>query len=408
MYRYSDNKINLHWIYLDNNHNPLLVPCLFARYTQVVQCRVDLECQVDLHTKLIKEFFFEKEIGKDASYKICNHVGRFLEWIEEYSKIELITLQTHTALPNAVINEYINEYLIDECSKSQFVADQAVNSLNAYYLWLFYFFGNKRKILGIKSKYREAARNNSKGELAVKYLLPQTRELMYRKTDSLLEEIVLRNGGELGCRSKENQGFILNDYKANQQTHAGLITLFKALVSDPEQEEFEYHLSSLYTKYGRSRTLYIPRHLLSKMKKYYETERPHSDSNHLLLSGSNNHSFGKCISRSFGSNTFHKTRNKVRELIKSSPFLYCHVQEITSANVYHHLRHSFGTDFFYDLCQGQNKDYESIITTSAIYLTTAKRLGHKVDSQYANTVTKTYIHSCGLREKLMKEVVNNA
>lgn len=407
MLRYSDNKINKHWVFLDDNQSLLLLPSLFARYTQVMQYRVDIEIRVASDTKLKEEIFIEKEIGTDISYKICNHVGRFLEWVEQYEKIEYVGIPSHTALPAAVINEYINEYLIDECSKSEFVAKQAVNSLNAYYLWLFYFFGNKRKVLGIKTKFRETARNNSKGDLVVKYLLPQTRELLYRNTDSLLEELVLRNSGELGCRTKENQGFLLNDYKANNKMQKGLLTLFKMLDSNPNQEEFEYHLSSLYTKYSRSRTLYIPRYLLEKMKRYYVTERPHSDSNHLLLSNSTNCSSGECISKSFGSDTFRKTTDKVIEEVNSNPSLYSHMQEITTENVYHHLRHSFGTDFFYDLCQGQNKDYESITTTSAIYLTTAKRLGHKVDSRNANTVTKDYIHSCGQREGLLKETVKH-
>ena len=92
--------------------------------------------------------------------------------------------------------------------------------------------------------------------------------------------------------------------------------------------------------------------------------------------------------------------------MKAYPERYKHHQEIQSVNVYHHLRHSFGTDFFYNLCKGENKHYESITTTSSIYLTTAKRLGHKVDGRYAGEVTKKYIHSCGQRETLLKEVVN--
>ena len=406
MYRYNDKKINGHYIYLDDSRNPILLPCLFARFTQRSQLRIDEHNTVDYETKLKVEEFNLKEIGQSASYKICNHLGRFLEWIEGYNENSLVSLSKHTALPDEVINEYVNEFLIDECSKSEAVANQAVNSLTAYYDWLFFFFKTRKKRIGIKSAFRAAARNNNKSELAIKYLLPQTRELLYRESSSLLEEIVLRNGGELGCRTRENQGFLLHDYRANKKNYSGLLTLFKQFHSTPNKPYFEYHLSSLYTKYGRARTLYIPRYLLEKMMLYYNTERPSSSSNHLLVSSSFNDSRGQCIARSFGSDTFLKAKKKLLHKCEIAPWRYSHIQKVLEANTYHHLRHSFGTDLFYELCEGQNKNYESITTASAVYLETARRLGHKVDSISANSVTKTYIHSCGYREKLLRETVN--
>jgi len=265
MRRFNDSDINKHYVYLDETNNPLLLPCLFARYTQLTGVRVDFEVRLNSETKLKEEVFFENEIGVDAGYKITNHLGRFLEWVSEYEDSSLVALPTHTALPNEIINEYINEYLIGECESSEFVANQAVNSLTAYYDWLFYFFKVRKKKVGIKSSFRETARNNNQGDLAVKYLLPQTRQLFYRNAESLLEEIVLRNGGELGCRTKENQGFLLNAYKANQKYHSGLLTLFELYETNPEQLEFKYTLPSIYTKYGRERVLYIPRELLSDL-----------------------------------------------------------------------------------------------------------------------------------------------
>lgn len=398
--------INKHYVYLDNNYYTIAFPCLFSRYTQVMNYRVSAKSTIDPHTKRVTHQLEENEIGSDASYKICNHLGRFLQWVDTYDEIDLVKLSTHTALPDSIINEYVNEYLIDECSKSEAVANQAINSLNAYFYWLAFFFNNKYKFIGIKSAYREVARNNNKASLAIKYLLPQTREMLYRNTDSLLEEIVLRNGGDLGCRSKENQGFVLEDQNINRTKFPGLLTLFKNFAEKPTQDEFEYHLSSIFTKYGRSRTLYIPRAHLAKMKTYFETERPCSNSNFLLISSSKNDSLGKCISKRYGSDTFNKVRSKLIFDARKEPSLYIHQQEIKESNTYHHLRHSYGTDFFYNLCEGQNKNYESITTTSSVYLTTVGRLGHKVDSKNGNNVTASYIHSCGLREELINNTVN--
>lgn len=405
MKRYNDKEINKHYVYLDDNYFPILLPCLFARYTQNSGLRIEKKVEMNPISKQKEETFIEKEIGAEQSYTISNHLGRFLEWVNQYKDSEYVKLSTHTALPSDVINQYINEYLIGECESSEPVSQQSVNALNAYYNWLFYFFGNKRKYIGVESAYRVVARNNNRGAKTVKYLLPQTRQIIYQNAKSLLQEIVLRNGGDLGCRTKENRGFLLHDFKANQRTYNGLLTLFNQLESNPNQEDFKYQLSSLYTKYGRSRMLYIPRDLLEKMKKYYELQRPKSNSNHLLLAGSGN-TKGKCIDRSFGSNTFLEVRRKVIAKIQAEHPLYTNMQELTEENVYHHLRHSFGTDVFYNLCEGQNKQYESITTTSGVYLEAARRLGHQVEGPHAGEVTKRYIHSCGYRERMLKDVAN--
>lgn len=405
MYREYDKQLNGHYIYLDNNEDPILLACVFARYTQCAEYKVLRLSQEDSDTKRFKNYLHEIEVGEDTAYKICNHLGRYLEWVNSYETSRFISLDTHTALPSEIINEYINEYLIDECAKSEHVANQAINALSSYYNFLSYYFENKSKHVGIKSDFRATARNNIKGSLAVKYLLPATRELFYRNSDSLLQEIILRNGGELGCRAKENQGFLLNDFVANKEKHVGLLSLFKQLEQKPKLEKFKYHLSSLYTKYGRARTLEIPRDLLKKMKAYYGTERPKSDSNHLLVSNANNN-LGECLSKSHACRVFIDIKKKVIKKIKDNPSLYSDIQEIHESFSYHVLRHSFGTDIFYNLCEGQNKKYESITTTSAVYIETARRMGHKVDGKGANEVTKSYIHGCGYRETLLEEVVN--
>ena len=216
---------------------------------------------------------------------------------------------------------------------------------------------------------------------------------------------MLRNGGELGCRASENLGFLLDDFVANKQKFSGLLSLFKQLYKKPEQSEFQYHLSSMWTKYGRSRTLYIPRHLLMLMYRYYEQERPKSDSPHLLISNSNQNR-GERISKQFASDTFFNVKKNVQRKISENPECYDDIQEIHPAYSYHVLRHSFGTDVFYNFCQGQNKSFESITTTSAVYIETARRMGHKVDSRGANDVTKRYIHACGYRETLLNGIID--
>jgi len=406
MFRECDNTVNNCHIYLDDNNEAVILPCVFSRYTEVVGLKVIRKKVKNESSGRYDELIEEKEIGRDTGYKICNHLGRFLEWVNDYSSIKRVSLDTHTAFPSDLLNEYINEYLIDECQKSEQVAFDAVTSLTSYYNFLAFYFNNRNKNIFIKSTYRPIARKNSKTSLHVNYLLPATRELFYRKAKSLLQEILLRNGGDLGCRAKENQGFLLNDFYINKKKHPGLLTLFKELETKPTQYEFEYHLSSLYTKYGRSRTLYIPRQLIEKMYLYYKTERPQSDSNHLLISNSNNSSKGKCVSKGLASDVFLEIKNELIHESESDKALYKNLQSLEVGWSYHVLRHSFGTDIFYNMCTGQNKHFESITTTSSIYIETARRMGHKVDSRGAGDVTKRYIHTCGYRETLLQKVSN--
>lgn len=396
---------NEHYLYLYDDNTPILLPCLFARFTQVAGYKIKCETSVDLKTGEVTARLEEVEIGTETGYQVCNRIGTFLEWVEDYQRLSRVSLDTHTALPDDVLNEFINDYLIDECSKSLEAVNKYVDSLNSYYSYLTRFFNSKPRRIGIFREYRAMARSNSSAKNGVKYLLPSTRELFYSNCNSLLHEIVLRNGGELGCRTSENQGFLLKDFKAGNEKYDGILTLFDKLDNNPDQEEFEYHMSSLWTKYGRSRTLYIPSYLLKLMRKYYHEERPASDSDHLFVSNSDQNR-GEPISKSFGTRVMAEVRSIVQKKIDEVPSLYKNTQEIQPCHTYHVLRHSFGTDLFYNMCQGENKSFESITTESAVYIETARRMGHKVDHARASDVTKRYIHACGFREALEKGIVD--
>ncbi len=400
----NDKEHNGHWIYLYDDV-PLLLPSLYSRYT----CQLGLSV---VHNKMSNpdngaySFKFEEvEIGDDAQNVRGAQLGQFLEWVEDYDH-KLVTLTHHTALPAEYINEYINDHLIHTMGKSEIVVNRAVMALKSYYDWLSCYFDNNYKKILIFSENRASVRANNKPNLIVKYLLPATRELLYRHTHTLLEEVVLRNGGELGCRTMENQGFFLEDFHADGKKQKGLLRLFNELSNNPEQEEFQYHLPSFHAKYGSKRIFYIERSHLQLMKRYYDTERPKTESNHLLVSNSRNNTRGEVISRRYGTDVFSDVLKKVRQKIQNNPTAYEGYQHLDEALSYHHLRHSFGTDIFHGLCVEAKKNFESITTESRVYIETARRLGHKVDSKYANQTTKVYIHACGQRRALLKETVN--
>ncbi|EAR56573.1 hypothetical protein SKA34_01662 [Photobacterium sp. SKA34] len=401
----NDNIYNNHWIYLDDNDVPLLLPCLYSRYTSSSGLSVVHTKTKNRETKDYEFGFEEIEIGDNAQYVRGHQLGEFLKWVEDYDH-PLVTLDNHTALPSEYINEYINNHLICSMKKSEIVVNRATVALNSYYDWLSFFFDNPLKKIFVFSVNRKIAKSNNKTKLIVKYLLPATRELLYRHTGTLLEEIVLRNGGELGCRTKENQGFFLADYRADGKKQMGLLSLFNELITDQDKEEFQYHLPSINTKGGKARTLYIQRSHLQLMKRYYDLERPQSDSNHLLVSNSTNSSRGHGIDVRYGTRLFPVIAEKVRQKIQDYPEVYSGYQEIDVAHTYHHFRHSFGTDVFYEGCIQAGKNAESITTESRVYIETARRMGHTVTGKNANQTTKGYIHAVGQRESLLKEVAN--
>ncbi|MFA0053969.1 site-specific integrase [Vibrio echinoideorum] len=408
MQRVRDKTHNQHWIYLDDNDVPLLLPCLYSRYTTLNGLSVVHEKVKNAETEQYDFQFKEVEIGEDAQNVRGEKLGVFLEWLEDYAKESdqpLLTLDNHIALPDEYMNTFINDHLVHKMEASEVVVNRAVMSLESYYNWLSYFFDMSYKKIFIYSENRQLVRLNSKSKLIIKYLLPATRELLYANTNTLFEEIVLRNGGELGCRTKENQGFYLEDFKADGFIQKGLLNLFKDMMANPDKEEFEYHLASFHAKYGSKRKFYIQRSHLSLMKRYYDQERPKTESNQLLVSNSTNDTFGKPVGKQYGTQLFSRVLEKVRKLIQENPEAYLGYQELDKALSYHHLRHSFGTDIFYEGCQQAKKSYESITTESAVYIETARRLGHKVDSKYSNQTTKMYIHACGQREQLLREVV---
>ena len=405
MQRFCDKLYNRHWIFLSDDDVPILLPCLYCRYMHITGFSVIQERRRVEQTGAFEFLLKEVEVGESAQYEQGQQLGLFLEWVEEYSP-PLVTIDWHIALPADLINEYINEYLIVKLQKSEVVVYKALKSLRNYYNWLACFFDVNLKKIFIFAEYRALARSNNKPNTVVKYLLPSTREALYQHTDNLLEEIVLRNGGELGCRTSENRGLYLDDFQADGKVREGLLSLFKKLHELPYKEEFDYHLPSFDAKYGSARILYIPRTLLQLMERYYNIERPESESNHLLVSNSSNHTKGEVIRKGYGSATFYKTLRKLKNTICNSPDAFLGYQSIDEASVYHHLRHSFGTDVFYNLCENAKKNYETITTESRVYIETARRLGHRVNGRHANQTTKNYIHACAEREAFLRAVID--
>ncbi|WP_445945592.1 hypothetical protein [Shewanella sp.] len=335
---------------------------------------------------------------------IRGELNNFLVWLESYCRDkQAISLETHHNLPVDILNYYINYELIRRRSKSLAMADRALMSLRAYYNFLTYNGFTDRKDLVIDGDSKSIARENSRPRGVVKYYSPGLRSQIYASSSSLRDECILRAGGTTGVRAKENIGFLLNDFTVGHKKYHGLLSLFQKLKLNPDQTEFEYWLQGKYTKAsrgsgGKSRMLYIPRDTLLRFIEYYEKERPHCEIDNLFVTDPSS-GYLKQISPASASAAFANSRKKILSKQREG-LLPDYLDLLDEKHSYHILRHSFGTDHFYDAVKKNGMRVDDVTPTSQPYLVVAALLGHSASGRGAPAATKEYIRSCNLKEKL--------
>jgi integrase len=243
-----------------------------------------------------------------------------------------------------MLNNYLNDILIVEKSLGEASVKQSIQALTAYYNYL-YRTGiiPYPKSLRIKPRLRDAARSNTRKRTSVKYLTPELRNILYHNTSSIRDELLLRTGGECGLRSKENQGFLLNDFRIGNKIHKGLFSLFQDMKINSDKSEFEYYLQGRFSKSkrhsgGSSRTIYIQRDLLRRFEEYYENERPESIHDSFFLNNSNS-TYATPIAAARATKVFNIVRNKVM-LIQQKGGLPAYGQLLEEGHTHHTLRHT--------------------------------------------------------------------
>jgi integrase len=355
-----------------------------------------------------KQDLEEKDISESSLRVVHNHLCHFFNWVIEYSKTsQHVTIDNHHNFPEELVNFYINDYLVGEMGKGEHTLNHALMALQYYYFYLYKTdLISSRKNIRAFPKYKKLAKQQTKRRTAVSYLTPDLRNILYRETRSLRDELLLRTGGELGLRSKENLGLLLDDFYIGNKKHKGFKSLFAQMKSEPDKMEFTYHLQGIFTKAsrgsgGKSRTLYIHRSLLKKFKDYFNLERPESNENTLLLNDDSNNK-GTAISESAASTAFTETKKRVL-VLQASGKTNPNGQKLEEDHVHHTLRHSRGTDFFHDQCKKFRIAIDDVTTTSQVYLATAELLGHSAGDKSAPQTTRRYIRSCHIKEMFEKD-----
>jgi integrase len=333
-----------------------------------------------------------------------NEIARFLSFLDSGLKEHNISIHLHENASSDLINHYINNVCIIEQERSYNAVQKTKAAIEAYYNYLAKNGLCESKDIYIYPSLVSTARENTNKRNAIKYIPKLTRTIMSRYCKSHLERLILRTGAELGLRSKENLGLLLDDFTYQNKRCLGLRSLIAKANEQASKDVFEYHLSAKWTKHredtgGTSRTLYIHRRLLNDIDEYitaYKDKkdgRPESSLSTLFLQDEGPQK-GQRIPMNKGTSVFRAVREKVLSV-------YGNTIALSSDNTYHHLRHSFGTDLFYDLC---DKNYQGLSHESSVMIDVATRLGHKFSSNKKHgglqSVTRGYIRSCMEKEHL--------
>ena len=108
------------------------------------------------------------------------------------------------------------------------------------------------------------------------------------------------------------------------------------------------------------------------------------------------------IAKNAATRAFTRAKKKVLELQRSGA-LPDEGQMLEDDHTGHILRHSFGTDKFYDACKEYRVKIDSVTSTSPVYLLVAKLMGHNAKDNKAPETTKGYI-SCHIKEAFLTGV----
>ncbi len=381
----------------------ILLPCFFSHFlvlNKQIHVQIDKTSKCYGEKRIVTHKIEAKEVYDTTIKNILSRFETFLLWVEEYSRAsERLSLSNTEKMPVELVNFYINDVLIKERGVSQSGIFQHLMALNSYFNYLAINNLSSVKTFLVKPNFREIARDNTRLRTAVKYLTPSLRSVIYRNTNSLRDELLLRAMGEMGCRSKECQGFLVDDFTVGGKTHKGLKSLFLEMNQNEDKEEFEYYLQGRFSKSkrssgGESRKLYFHRALLLRFEHYYECERPISNEKTFFLNDPDNgNGGGTPVSKTRPSKVFAQVREKIIMMQRNGK-LDPDDQMLEEDHTAHILRHSFGTDKFYKFSEDANIRIDDVTTTSHIYLAVASLMGHSTNDRSAPQTTKLYIRSC--------------
>lgn len=347
-------------ILLHSDGSLVLLPTLFSIYTY--NRSLSLVMRDVRNEMLSQDVYRQTEINEQQiAFGTCvAYVARVFEFAKYCDNLKEAHLDMNN---NKFMNLYLNEVL-GKRVKSVTTLELAKRALTSYRLFL-----STLRIGDIPSLTlnREVLANLNSSKIvhsASDYVSREERSLIMQACRNERDRLIIRCGYQLGLRTSENRALCLHDQKIKGVTKPGLLSLFKQLDSS-QQETFVYTLNGIYTKYKKSRDIYIPRTLLEAFRSYYENERKQFIERHQvddsiwLFIRYDPAGAGQQISERHATNIFNQAlRDSNLE---------------NSSLSYHKLRHTFATEYYTSLIQKESGLGYSEAT--ALFLV-AKRLGH--------------------------------
>jgi len=378
-------------VILDDSGCIVLLPTLYSLFLRLRQIVYKQKKRPNKRGE-IKINLVESDITEQTVEQYTNYLFKYLQFIEDIAKDKSNAPSVHIseAASQAFVNYYINRILVKERGVGSSSVKSQISALLGYYNWLANAGLCSLLNIYLEPANKEISERNTKRKQALKYISTHGRFELLKNCSTIRDELLIRMGYEVGLRTKENLGLVLNDFTYNKQRKKGLLSLFEEMESDKDKkiEQFEYFLAGKFTKAtrnsgegGRSRAIYFNRSLLERMREYYLTERDQiMDSTGLvhetLFVKTDNITAGCPISSDTATDRF-----KV---------LSEDIAGIHEENSYHDLRHTFGTNLFHEEIKGEPAI--NIGLNHPAILSVAKRLGHKIEDPKATaSVTRMYI-----------------
>ncbi|MCJ8318583.1 MAG: site-specific integrase [Colwellia sp.] len=373
-------------VFFDKEGSIVLLPLLYTIFLEntgeVIKYR-----EYEKNGEIYKELY-EDPIADSSIDGYIGNVYKFFEYIEAESDEKLPPSVHHTyLLKPSFIRDYLNKHLVKTLTDTSLGVHQA--SIKSYFNFVAKLGLVNPLNIKVTRKAKKEAFDNNRSQNKINYISTEERISLLNKCTNKRDRLILRNGFEVGMRTKENTGLLLK-YKNKEKGY--LLDLFKQL-DDPEKSHintFKYWLHGRYTKGQRSRWIFFDRQLLEAMKDYYYTERAavlskiidKGDPDALLLNDDRRY-FGEPISRRLGTDVFAKYRAMVDWMDQSLS--------------YHDLRHTFATELYHsEIINEAGKETRS---QSAALIKVAQRLGHKLGKNGKPAeVTTRYIR---LRETML-------
>lgn len=348
-------------VLLNDDRSLALLPTLFSifcfsRSIAYITREVRTE---DLASTVRRETFIQEH---SITQSTCvTYVARVFEFAKYCDQLEESFVDINS---DRLMNRYLNESLGKRVTSIATV-EVAKSALSAYRLFLLKLDLGDLPNLNLRSEIIANLNSATIVHSATDYVSREERTIIKQACSNDRDRLIIRCGYQLGLRSSENRALLLTDQYIKGVRQPGLLSLFKK-ADNETSEVFAYTLNGVYTKFKKSRVIYIPRQLLLDFYDYYKNERRYytqksnekREGKHLFIRY-DSAGKGEAISDRHATNIFLKARKN--SILKEAPISY------------HKLRHTFATEYFATLIKDKSGQYYS--EANALYLV-GKRLGH--------------------------------